>query len=36
LRAVILASLAADHERTLSHRMRLERAFDSIFGGSKQ
>lgn len=36
LRAVILASLAADHERTLSHRMRLEREFDSIFGASRQ
>ena len=31
LRAVILASLRADHERTVSHRMKLEREFDSIF-----
>jgi hypothetical protein len=36
LRAVILASLASDHERTRSHRMKLEREFDSIFSRSSQ
>ena len=36
LRAVILASLTADHERTLSHRLKLEREFDSIFSSSGQ
>ena len=36
LRAVILASLAVDHERTPSHRMKLEREFDSIFSSSGQ
>ena len=36
LRAVILASLASDHERTHTHRMRLEREFDSIFNRSSQ
>jgi hypothetical protein len=36
LRAVILASLTADHERTVGHRMKLEREFDSIFSRSSQ
>jgi hypothetical protein len=36
LRAVILASLTADHERTVGHRMKLEREFDSIFSRSRQ
>ena len=36
LRAVILASLPANHERTASHRMKLEREFDSIFSSSGQ
>ena len=36
LRAVILASLAADHERTPSHRMNLEREFDTLFSGTGQ
>ena len=36
LRAVILASLRADHARTTSHRMKLEREFDSIFSSSGQ
>ena len=36
LRAVILASLTDDHERTVSHRMKLEREFDSIFSRSRQ
>lgn len=36
LRAVILASLPADHERTVRHRMKLEREFDSIFSSSGQ
>lgn len=36
LRAVILASLASGHERTPSHRMKLEREFDSIFSGTGQ
>ena len=36
LRAVILASLTVGHERTQSHRMKLEREFDSIFSGSAQ
>jgi hypothetical protein len=36
LRAVILASLPADHERTSSHRLKLEREFDSIFSSSGQ
>ena len=35
VRAVILASLTADHERTLSHRMKLQREFDVIFSGSR-
>lgn len=36
LRAVILASLPADNERTVGHRMKLEREFDSIFSSSGQ
>lgn len=36
LRAVILASLPADHERTAGHRLKLEREFDSIFSSSGQ
>ena len=36
LRAVILASLRVDHERTLGHRMKLERDFDIIFGSAGQ
>ena len=36
LRAVILASLTEGHERTQSHRMKLEREFDSIFSSSGQ
>ena len=36
LRAVILASLPADHERTNRHRLKLEREFDSIFSSSGQ
>ncbi len=35
LRAVILASLPADHVRTGSHRMKLEREFDSIFSSGQ-
>ena len=31
LRAVILASLPADHERTAGHRSKLAREFDSLF-----
>lgn len=34
LRAVILASLPADHERTVDHRLKLGREFDSIFSSS--
>jgi hypothetical protein len=36
LRAVILASLPSDHQRTTSHRLKLEREFDSIFSSSGQ
>jgi hypothetical protein len=36
LRAVILASLPSDHARTRTHRMKLEREFDSIFSRSTQ
>jgi hypothetical protein len=31
LRALILASLRGDHDRTAAHRMNLQREFDSIF-----
>ena len=34
LRAVILASLPADHERTVGHRTKLAREFDSLFSSS--
>lgn len=34
LRAVILASLPSDHERTAGHRLKLGREFDSIFSSS--
>lgn len=36
LRAVILASLPVEHERTRTHRLKLEREFDSIFSRSTQ
>jgi len=36
LRAVILASLPADHEHTPGHRLKLEREFDSIFSSAGQ
>lgn len=34
LRAVILASLPAEHERTSDHRLKLGREFDSLFSRS--